>query len=125
MNSIYLIGRLTKDPELKQTSNGTSVIACSLAVDRIPGKDGKKEADFIPIVVWGKQAEVVSNYSSKGKLLAVRGRLQIRTSEYEGTKRNITEVIAEEVQILEWKDKGQNNNVDKELVEISDSDIPF
>ena len=125
MNSIYLIGRLTKDPELKQTSNGTSVIACSLAVDRIPGKDGIKEADFIPIVVWGKQAEVVSKYSSKGKLLAVRGRLQIKTSEYEGTKRYITEVIAEEVQILEWKDKGQNNNVDKELVEISDSDIPF
>ncbi len=99
MNKVVLIGRLTKDPELKFTpGNGTAVATFTLAVDRRFSKDGQREADFIPIVVWGKQAESTANYMSKGKLMGVSGRIQTRSYEAkDGTRRYVTEVIAEEV----------------------------
>lgn len=104
MNKVVLIGRLTKDPELKFTpGNGTAVATFTLAVDRRFSKDGQREADFIPIVVWGKQAESTANYMSKGKLMGVSGRIQTRSYEAkDGTRRYVTEVIAEEVKFLEW-----------------------
>ncbi|MCH3965505.1 MAG: single-stranded DNA-binding protein [Clostridium sp.] len=111
MNRVVLIGRLTKDPELRFTpGNGTAVTTFTLAVDRrfSKAKDGQREADFIPIVVWGKQAESTANYMSKGKLIGIGGRIQ--TGSYEakdGTRRYTTEVIADEVQFLEWGDKSQ------------------
>lgn len=109
MNKVVLIGRLTKDPELKFTpGNGTAVTTFTLAVDRRFSKDGQREADFIPIVVWGKQAESTANYMSKGKLMGVSGRIQTRSYEAkDGTRRYVTEVIAEEVKFLEWGNKLQ------------------
>ena len=104
MNKVVLIGRLTKDPELKFTpGNGTAVATFTIAVDRKFSKDSQKEADFIPVVVWGKQAESTANYMSKGKLMGVSGRIQTRSYDAkDGSKRYVTEVIAEEVQFLEW-----------------------
>lgn len=136
MNKVFLIGRWTKDPELKFTpGNGTAVLTGTLAVDRrMPGKDGQKEADFIPIVVWGKQAEAVANYSGKGKLISIAGRMQTRSYDAkDGTKRYVTEVIAEETKVLEWAKAasasgGQSynpNNFDYEMTPIDDGDIPF
>ncbi len=104
MNKVVLIGRLTKDPELKFTpGSGTAVTTLTLAVNRRFKKEGQPEADFIPIVVWGKQAESTANYMSKGKLLSVAGRIETRSYEAkDGTRRYVTEVIADEVHFLEW-----------------------
>lgn len=111
LNRIILIGRLTRDPELRYTPNGTPVAKFTLAVDRRPGKDGKKEADFIDIVVWNKMAEVCANYLGKGRLAAVDGRLQIRAyDDRDGIRRKAVEVIAESVKILEWNKDNQNNS---------------
>ncbi|ABQ23612.1 hypothetical protein CKR_P31 (plasmid) [Clostridium kluyveri NBRC 12016] len=103
MNRTVLIGRLTKDPELKFTpSNGTAVTTFTLAINRRFSKDGQQEADFIPIVVWGKIAESSANYLTKGKLAGVAGRIQTRSYEAkDGTMRYVTEVVADEVQFLE------------------------
>jgi single-strand DNA-binding protein len=116
MNKVVLIGRLTKDPELKFTpGTGTAVATFTLAVDRRFSKDGQKEADFIPVVVWGKQAESTANYMNKGKMMGVSGRIQTRNYDAkDGTKRYITEVVADEVQFLEWgngnKSDSRSNN---------------
>jgi single-strand DNA-binding protein len=111
MNHIVLIGRLTRDPELRYTSNGTAVCNFDLAVDRpVVNQAGERETDFIRIIVWKKQAENASKYLSKGRLVAVRGRLQIRSYETEdGQKRRAAEVVAQEVQYLERArdDQGQ------------------
>lgn len=89
MNKVTLIGRLTKDPELKYAAGtGTAVANLTLAVDRRNTKDRKKEADFIPVVIWGKQAEATATYVSKGKLFGVAGRIQVRSYDAkDGTKR--------------------------------------
>ena len=103
MNTVILIGRLTKDPELTYiATTGKAVAKFSLAVDRtFTGKDGQKQADFFNIVVWGKQAEAVANYTSKGSQVAIRGNIQNRSYETSsGEKRYITEIIAEQVQFL-------------------------
>lgn len=109
MNKVVLVGRLTKDPELKFTpGTGTAVATCTLAVDRrFSSKDGQKEADFIPVVIWGKPAENTANYMSKGSLMGVSGRIQTRSYDAkDGTKRYVTEVVADEVQFLS---KGSGN----------------
>ncbi len=108
LNRIVLIGRLTKDPELRYTPNGKAVASFRLAVDRqFKNQQGEKEADFIDIVVWGTQAEHCANYLSKGKLAAVDGRLQIRTFDgQDGQKRWVTEVVADTVRFLSPKDSG-------------------
>lgn len=109
MNSVILIGRLTRDPELRYIpSTGNALTTFSIAVDRaFTGKDGQKQTDFFNIVVWGKSAEYCANYLSKGRLAAVKGNIQNRSYETkEGDKRYVTEIIAENVQILEWPDKG-------------------
>ncbi|MDO4710372.1 MAG: single-stranded DNA-binding protein [Peptostreptococcaceae bacterium] len=103
MNVAILIGRLTKDPELRYIpSSGRPVATFSIAVDRtFVGKDGQKQTDFFNIVVWGKQAENVANYLAKGSQVAVRGQIQNRSYETpNGEKRYITEIIADNVQFL-------------------------
>ncbi|SKB01039.1 single-strand binding protein [Caloramator quimbayensis] len=110
MNKVVLIGRLTKDPELKFTpSSGIAVSHFNLAVDRnYIGEDGKRPVDFIPIVCWRKLAETAANNLSKGRLVAVSGSIQTRKyTAQDGTNRYITEVVAEMVQFL---DKLKNNN---------------
>lgn len=136
MNKVVLIGRLTKEPELRFTQgSGKAVATFTIAVDRRFSKDGQKEADFIPIVVWGKQAESTANYMSKGKLIGIAGRIQTRNYEAkDGTKKYITEIVADEVQFLEWGDKTsqgskpQSNNNDmfgEDITPVDDGDIPF
>lgn len=99
LNRIILIGRLTRDPELKYTPNGVAVCSFTLAVDR---KFNKNETDFIDIVVWRGLAENCANYLHKGRLTAVEGRLQIRTYEtQDGQKRKVAEVVADDVRFLE------------------------
>ena len=131
MNKVVLIGRLTKDPELKFTpGNGNAVANFTVAVDRrLPNKDGVREADFVPIVVWGKMAESTANYMSKGKLIGISGRIQTRTYDAkDGTRRYVTEVAAEEVQFLEWggdKNNGTIHTQDGDIKEVKDGDVPF
>lgn len=102
MNKVVLIGRLTKDPELRFTpGSGAAVTTLTLAVDKYNTKTGQREADFVPVVVWGKQAESTANYMSKGSQMAISGRIQTRNYEAkDGTKRYVTEVVATEVQFL-------------------------
>ena len=143
MNSVILIGRLTKDPELRFLPvNGTPVSTFSIAVDKQLSREKKQEleakgqptADFINIVVWGKQAENCANYLAKGRLVAIQGRLQSRSYDAkDGTKRYVTEVVAGNVQFLEWgESKGNNfgeessNFPDIEgFHPVDDDDIPF
>lgn len=112
MNRVNLIGRPTKDPDLRYTQSGTAVCSFTLAVDRqFKNKEtGKKEADFIPVKVWNKAAENVANFVTKGNLIAVCGRIQ--TGSYEkddGTRVYTTDVMADEVQFLETKKNNQSN----------------
>ena len=97
MNKVVLIGRLTKDPELRYApGNGVAVSSLTLAVDNYNSKTGEKGADFIPVVVWGKSAENVAQYCVKGSQIAVSGRIANRSYDAkDGTKRYITEVVAD------------------------------
>ena len=151
MNKAILIGRLTRDPELRHTGNNIPVASFSIAINRpFTNQSGERDVDYINIVVWRKQAENVSNYLSQGSLVAVEGRIQTRSYDaQDGTKRYVTEVIADNVQFLESKQQAQarnkaNNDYDfKEAepettnvendpfadfgsdIEISDDELPF
>lgn len=110
LNVVILIGRLTKDPELRYTPSGKPVARMRLAVDRgtSNSQTGEKDTDFIDIVTWDKQAETCANYLQKGRLVAVQGRLQIRNYDaQDGTKRQATEVVANTVRFLESKRAGE------------------
>ncbi len=129
LNRIILIGRLTKDPELRYTPNGRAVAGFTLAVDRpFKNQQGEREADFINIVVWGNQAENCANYLAKGKLAAVDGRLQIRSFEgQDGQRRWVTEVVADTVRFLSPKSSDsavEPTDMGSEI-DFSDDDIPF
>ena len=124
MNNIILIGRLTKDPELRYTQAGKAVCSFTLAVDR-PYSGENKEADFINIIVWNKVGENCAQYLSKGRKVAVQGRLQIRNYEDDkGQRRYITEVVANSVEFLEFGNKQQNEDFGID-VDFDESDVPF
>ena len=99
LNKIILMGRLTRDPELRKTGNGTAVTSFTLAVDRdYKPQDGERETDFIDVVAWRSTAEFVSKYFTKGRMAVVEGRLQVRDwTDKDGAKRRSTEVIADSV----------------------------
>lgn len=102
LNRIVLIGRLANDPELKYTPSGIPVSTFTLAVNRMPNSQGERQADFIPIVAWRQSAEFAANYLTKGRLLAVDGRLQIRSwVAQDGTRRKSAEVVAENLKSLD------------------------
>ena len=111
MNKIVLLGRMTKDPEIRYTPSQKVVASFVLAVDRpFTTPDGKKEADFIPCVVWGKPAELVGNSCQKGHRLLVEGRLQIRNFDAkDGTKHWVTEVIANSIEFIERKEQAKQD----------------
>lgn len=140
MNKVVLIGRLTKDPDMRFTpGDGKAVTSVTLAVDRrFKNAQGEKEADFIPVVIWGKQAEATANYMSKGSLMGVSGRIQTRNYEAkDGTRRYVTEVVADEVQFLDSKGKKQtventdfgvpvqDGDFDMDMQPVDSSNIPF
>lgn len=137
MNRIILLGRLTKDPEVRITPNEKTVCTFSMAVDRpFVGKDGKREADFIPIQTWNKTAELIGNSVIKGQRLLVEGRLQIRSYDgKDGNRHYMTEVIADRVEFIERKEKtSQNGNLKgqegfsgmgQDVTSQFDEEIPF
>ncbi len=103
LNAIVLIGRLTRDPELRYTPSGTAVCNFSLAVNRrFTNQQGERETDFIDVVVWRQQAERVAQHLTKGRMVAVQGRLQIRSYEdRDGNRRKAAEVVADDVEFLD------------------------
>ncbi len=109
MNSIVVIGRLTADPELRYTSNGTAVASFTVAVERDrKGQNGEKVTDFLNVIAWQKTGELCAEYLGKGRLCAVRGRLETRSYENkEGQKIRVYEIVAENVQFLDSKKEGQ------------------
>ena len=112
MNKVFLIGRLTRDPELRYTGNNTAVASFTLAVNRnFSNQQGEREADFINIVVWRKQAENVKNYLNQGSQVAVEGRIQTRSyDDNNGQKRYVTEVVADNVEFLGSKNSSNTSN---------------
>ncbi len=112
LNKIILMGRLTRDPELRRTNSGTPVASFTIAVDRdFKSQGGEKETDFIDIVVWRSTAEFVSKYFTKGRTAVVEGRLQIRDwNAQDGTKRRTAEVVADNVYFGDTKREAQQNN---------------
>ena len=102
MNKILLVGRLTKDPELRYTQSGIAVASFTLAVNRrFTNQNGEREADFINCVAWQKAAEFVANYFKKGQQMGLEGRLQVRSYEgNDGQRRWVTEVVAEQIEFV-------------------------
>ncbi|HBT19852.1 MAG TPA: single-stranded DNA-binding protein [Peptococcaceae bacterium] len=133
LNRIILIGRLTQDPELRYTGSGVAVSTFTLAVDRpFTNQQGERETDFIRIVVWRKLAEICANNLEKGRLVAVEGRLQIRSYEnQEGQKRQAAEVVADNVRFLDRPKDKQDSSIEDDFVsldedlDIGDADLPF
>ncbi|MHB1315124.1 MAG: single-stranded DNA-binding protein [Christensenellales bacterium] len=109
MNKAILVGRLTKDPDSRATSGGTPVCTFTIAINRrFANQQGERVADFIPIVAWRSLAENCSRYLKKGSNVAVVGSIQVRNYDAnDGTKRYVTEIIADEVQFLDSKSSGQ------------------
>ncbi|NLC11154.1 MAG: single-stranded DNA-binding protein [Firmicutes bacterium] len=135
LNRVVLIGRLTRDPELRYTpSSGVAVVNFTLAVDRpYTNQQGERETDFIRVVAWRKQAESCAAYLNKGSLVAVDGRLQINSFEdREGIKRQIAEIVAESVKFLETRRKSEKEEDestdfpgdDMDMV-VGEDDVPF
>ena len=152
MNKVFLIGRLSRDPELRHTTSGMPVCQINVAISRPVGQGKEPETDFINVVVWNKQAENVSKYLAKGRQIAIEGRVQTRNYDNnEGKRVYVTEVIASNVEFLgSANDQTRNTqqfndnpfdtdvssqetaNLDNdpfasfgEKVEISDNDLPF
>ena len=141
MNKIMLIGRLTKDPELRYTQSGSAVASFTLAVNRrFANQSGEREADFINCVAWQKSAEFVANYFKKGQQMALEGRLQVRSYDgNDGQRRWVTEVIAAQIEFVGSKNENgsgrqdyQNNNASAgsslglgEEIVFDDNDLPF
>ena len=112
LNKIIIMGRLTRDPELRRTGSGTAVTSFSLACDRdFKSQSGEKETDFIEAVAWKNTAEFVSKYFSKGRMAVVEGRLQIRDwTDKDGGKRRSAEVVADNVYFADSKRSESNDN---------------
>ncbi|MDD4390302.1 MAG: single-stranded DNA-binding protein [Eubacteriales bacterium] len=136
MNSVILIGRLTRDPEVRYVPESQLAVArFSIAIDRPPRKDGAKQTDFPRITVFGKQAENCERYLSKGRLVGVQGRIQ--TGSYknkEGQTVYTTDVVADRIEFLEWGDKSESPSGDSQSRDfglpegfqpIDDDDMPF
>ena len=110
INRVVLVGRLTKDPVLRKTANGASVVSFTVACTRRFKQEGQPDADFINTVAWNKTADIVSQYTHKGSLVGVEGRIQTRSYDDQNGKRvYVTEVVADSVQFLESKSAAASN----------------
>lgn len=130
LNKCITIGRLTKDPELKYTQNGSSVCSFSLAVNYSYTSNGEKkeQASFFNYVAWGKTGEAVAQYCKKGHRIAVEGRLQQRSWEtQDGTRRSVVEIVVETFQFLQPRENGAHGEAPSGHGDIppSGDDIPF
>ena len=140
LNLTCLVGRLTKDPELRYTPNNQAVATFSLAVNRnFKSQNGEREADFINCVIWRQQAENLANWAKKGALIGITGRIQTRSYEnQQGQRVFVTEVVADNFQLLESRNDrgnqaqansrpnfGRNEPIQSNPMDISDDDLPF
>lgn len=134
MNHVVLIGRLTKEPELRFTQNGSPHCTFTLAVDRISGKDTERTADFINCQVWGSQAENFCKYMDKGRQVAIEGRIQVDSMERNGERSWYTKVVCQRIEYLgsakdgSGKQEKQPKLTDTDFgeeVSFSDEDLPF
>lgn len=140
LNSVVLVGRLTKDPELRYTPNNQAVATFSLAVNRrFKNQNGEREADFINCVIWRQNAENLANWGKKGNLIGITGSIQTRSYEKQGQRVYVTEVIADNFQLLEFnKQNNQGHSQGHDTpdfsrqaptntspMDISDDDLPF
>lgn len=127
MNRTLLVGRLTADPELRTTPNGIATTRITVAVDRIPGPNGERVADFINVVVWRRQAENVAKYCTKGSLVGVDGRIQTRNYEaQDGTRRYVTEVVADNIRFLGSRSSNaEGGNIPAQTSAAQEEDVPF
>lgn len=146
INRTVLVGRLTRDPELRYTGSGAAVVTFTVAVNRqFTNSQGEREADFINCVMWRKAAENFANFTRKGSLVGIDGRIQTRSYEnQQGTRIFVTEVVAENFSLLESKNSNQNNGQNYQnqqngqsspsrnpndpfnsMPEIKDDDLPF
>ena len=135
LNHIVLMGRLTRDPELRHTGNGTAVASFSLAVDRdYKGQSGEKETDFVDIVAWRSTADFVSKFFTKGRMTVVEGRLQLRDwTDKDGGKRRSAEVVAEHVYFGDSKQRFELDTASappasgdfREIPEDEEGELPF
>ena len=126
LNKVIIIGRLTDDPELRYTPNGTAVCNFTLAVERnFTNQQGERETDFIDVVVWRKQAENCAEYLGKGCMAAVEGRWQQRHYENDDEdRREVNEVVANNVQFLEYKDDAGESQAEQQS-DDEDLEVPF
>lgn len=128
LSQTIIIGRTTKEPEIRQTQSGVAVATFTIAVDRnFKNQNGEKETDFFSIICWRGLAETIGKYLGKGRLVAVSGRLQNRSYEAkDGTKRYITEIVASEVQFLDRaKDAQSSQQPQSGFVPVEDDELPF
>ena len=137
INNVVLVGRLTRDPELRHTPSNVAVATFSLAVNRnFKNQAGDYEADFISCIMWRQQAENFANWLKKGALVGITGRIQTRSYDnQQGQRVYVTEVVAESFQILEKKDNAANNaSMENQIspsfektnpMDISDDNLPF
>lgn len=130
LNKCFLLGRMTKDPEIRRTNGGTAVTSFTLAVDRDFKTNGEKETDFIEVVAWRNTAEFVSKYFSKGRMAIVEGRLQIREwTDKSGNKRRTAEVVADNVYFgdskKENKEAPEYKQADFAEILEEDGELPF
>ena len=141
INRVVLVGRITSDPELRRTSTGTAVVSFTLAVDNRFQRDNERSADFISCIAWNNAAEVMEKYVHKGDLLGIDGRLQTRNYESNGRRVYVTEVVCENLRMLQTRnnangdpqpfgpvmpeDKIQETADEDGGFDISDEDLPF
>lgn len=128
MNQVALVGRLARDPELRQTQSGTAVCSFTVACDRRPDKDGKREADFIACTAWQKSAEFVAKYFKKGQRIGLTGRLQVRSYQaQDNSTRYVCEVVAENVEFVENKAQSAEQMPAGPQVfqEVQEAELPF
>lgn len=140
INKVILVGRITKDPELRKTQSGASVVSFTLACNRRVKQEGQPEADFINCQAWGKTAEVICQYVFKGHLLGLEGRIQTRSyDDKDGKRVYVTEVVCDSVQFLESKkasteqavantqsyDALENDLNSVDSLDIASDDLPF
>ena len=129
-NKVILIGRLVNTPELNKTANDKSVARATLAVNRrYKGQNGEREADFVNVVVWGKLAETLASYASKGSLISLDGELRTRRYEKDGVTHYITEVLCNGFQLLESRAQRaiRENNAGADLADLllEEEELPF
>ena len=126
LNRVVLIGRLTKDPELRFTPDGIPVANLRIAVNRPRRKDGSQEADFFNVVVWRRLAELCAEYMGKGRLIAVEGRLRRRSwTTSEGQTRSDVEIVADSVQFLDRPPKEEGFMEEIPSEEAPENEVPF